>query len=194
MERQIYAHYDDEGIYVYQAFKSKIVEAALKKGTFGAGFNMERMTWIKPSFSWMLYRSGYATKTRQEAILKIKITHEGFLETLNHSVETSFNPHIHTDVDEWRKVLKNSPVRHQWDPERNLRLVKVDRRAIQIGIRGWVVEKYVEEWIMDLEDVTPLARQIHQAIQNHEPTLPTVPDERVYEISDDLEKRLSVAK
>ena len=81
-ERQIYAAYDDEGVYVYQAFKPSIVKAALDKGTFGAGFNMERMTWIKPSFGWILYRSGYATKTRQEAILKIKLTHEGFLKIL----------------------------------------------------------------------------------------------------------------
>ena len=77
-EQRIYAHYDDQGIFVYQAYKPSIVKAALEKGTFGAGFNRERMTWIKPSFAWMLYRSGYATKTRQEAILKIKLTHEGF--------------------------------------------------------------------------------------------------------------------
>ena len=123
MERQIYAHYDDAGVTVYQAFTPEIVKAALEKGTFGKGFNMHRMTWIKPSFAWMLYRSGYATKTRQEAILKIKLTHEGFLEILSHSVETTYNPHIYEDEYEWRSTLKKSPVRHQWDPERNLNSV-----------------------------------------------------------------------
>lgn len=192
MERQIYAHYDDEGIFVYQAFKPTIVAAALENGTFGAGFNMERMTWIKPSFAWMLYRSGYATKTRQEAILKIKLTHEGFKEILSQSVETTFNPHIYADVDEWRKTLKKSPVRHQWDPERNLRLGKIDRRAIQIGIRGWVVQQYVNEWIIGLEEVTELAHAIHTAVKNKRKDLPDVPQERVYDIDDMLQKRLGV--
>jgi len=37
MTRQIYAAYDDVGIFVYQAFTPAIVSAALEKGTFGAG-------------------------------------------------------------------------------------------------------------------------------------------------------------
>jgi hypothetical protein len=49
------------------------------------------MTWIKPSFGWMLYRSGYATKHRQESILKIKLTHQGFQEILFQAIPTSFD-------------------------------------------------------------------------------------------------------
>lgn len=173
MERQIYAHYDETGVIVYQAFKLSTVKTALEKGTFGRGFSMNRMTWIKPSFAWMLYRSGYATKTRQEAILKIKLTHEGFLEILNHSVETYYNPLVYKSEDEWRLTLKKSPVRHQWDPERNLKLGKLDRRAIQIGIRDWVVEKYVNEWIIGLEEVTDLAHDIHHAVKNNHKELPS---------------------
>ena len=194
MERQIYADYDETGINVYQAFKPSIVKTALEQGTFGAGFNMERMTWIKPSFAWMLYRSGYATKTRQEAILKIKLTHEGFREILSHSVETSYNPSVYEDEDEWRRILKKSSVRHQWDPERNLKLGKLERRAIQIGIRGWVVEKYVNEWIIGLEEVTKLAHEIHNAVKNKGSDLPAVPSERVYPVDKTLEKILGVSK
>lgn len=193
MERQIYAYYDDEGVIVYQAFKPAIVNAALEDGTFGAGFNMERMTWIKPSFAWMLYRSGYASKTRQEAILKIKLTHDGFREILSHSVETTHNPHIYKDEDDWRRTLKKSPVRHQWDPERNLKLGKLDRRAIQIGIRGWVVRKYVNEWIIGLENVTKLAHEIHTAVKNKRTELPPVPEERVYSVDEILQHRLGIS-
>ena len=193
MERQIYAHYDDAGIIVYQAFAPHIVKAALEKGTFGAGFNMERMTWIKPSFTWMLYRSGYGSKVRQEAILKIKLSHEGFREILSHSVETTFNPRIYKDEDEWRYTLKKSPVRHQWDPERNLKLVKIDRRAIQIGIRGWIVQKYVHEWIIGLEDVTELAHEIHTAVKSRQKDLPEVPEERVYPVDESLQHALGIS-
>ncbi|MEO0561522.1 MAG: DUF4291 family protein [Chloroflexota bacterium] len=191
-ERRIYAAYDDGGVYVYQAFKPSIVAAALAKGTFGAGFNMERMTWIKPSFAWMLYRSGYATKTRQEAILKIKLTHAGFLTILGESVETSYNPAVYTSEDVWRRALKRGNVRHQWDPERTLALGKHPmRRAIQIGIRGWVVERYVQEWIIGLEEVTALAQAVQAAKVARQP-YPVVPEERLYPVDDVLAKQLGV--
>jgi len=191
-ERRIYAAYDDRGVVVYQAFKPSIVAAALAKGTFGAGFSLDRMTWIKPSFGWMLYRSGYATKTRQEAILKITITHEGFRTILGESVETSYNPAVYDSETQWRDALKTSSVRHQWDPERKLNLGKhPTRRAIQLGIRGWVVRTYVNEWIIGLEDVTALAHELQHAIKTRAP-LPAVPTERVYPVDEELVQRLGM--
>ncbi|KAI1292145.1 hypothetical protein HDE_07077 [Halotydeus destructor] len=91
MAKQILANYDDEGIYVYQAYNKKIADEALCLGTFGSSFKTDRMTWIKPSFGWMLYRSGYATKPDQEVILKIKLSHKGFLSILEQSVPSNFN-------------------------------------------------------------------------------------------------------
>ena len=118
MTKVIYATYDDEGIYVYQAFKPSTVQAALEKGTFGQGFSLDRMTWIKPSFGWMLYRSGNATKSRQEAILKIKLSHDGLLSILRQSVKTTYSPDLYASVDAWKRALDASDVRHQWDPDR----------------------------------------------------------------------------
>ncbi|MBC7813267.1 MAG: DUF4291 domain-containing protein [Burkholderiales bacterium] len=194
-ERQIYAAYDDGGVYVYQAFTPETVRAALEKGTFGRGFGLDRMTWIKPSFGWMLYRSGYATKSRQEAILKIRLSHDGFLAILRESVETSFNPRVFASEDAWRLALKQSPVRHQWDPERLLNGYKhpADRRAIQIGIEDWIVHKYVNEWIIGLGDVTELAHAIKQAVDSGK-ALPPVPDERVYAVDDELSRRLGITR
>ena len=59
--RIIYARYDERGIDVYQAFKPSIVEEALRHGRFGKGFGLDRMTWIKPSFLWLMERSGWGT-------------------------------------------------------------------------------------------------------------------------------------
>ena len=192
MTRQIYAAYDDGGIYVYQAFTPSTVQAALEKGTFGKGFNLERMTWIKPSFGWMLYRSGYATKRRQEAILKIKLAHDGFLAILRQAVETSHNSDVYGSHDEWKQALDTSEVRHQWDPDRYLFGKKRERRAIQIGIRGETVRRYVSEWIIGLEEVTKLAHTIKRAVDGNEP-LPVVPDERVYPVDVELQQRLGMA-
>ncbi|MGW3630476.1 DUF4291 family protein, partial [Streptomyces sp. NPDC005122] len=36
------------------------------------------MTWIKPSFLWMMYRCGWGSKEGQETVLAVEITREGF--------------------------------------------------------------------------------------------------------------------
>jgi hypothetical protein len=190
--RKILANYDEQGVWVYQAFKPSIVEAALRRGTFDKGFSLDRMTWIKPSFGWMLYRSGYASKHRQEAVLKIKITHEGFLEILSQSVETSFNPDVYQSVHQWRLALARSDVRLQWDPDRSLRGERLERRAIQIGIRGETVQKYVRSWIIQLEEVTALAKQIGEAVRDGREDAPQVPDEIEYSVSQELQQRLGM--
>src|SRR5262245_19372278 len=62
-ERQIRASYTDTTIRVYQAYPEVIADTALKHGTFvSPPFSMNRMTWIKPSFLWMMYRAGWGFK------------------------------------------------------------------------------------------------------------------------------------
>ena len=61
-ERKIYAKYDDKTIRVYQAYNDVIADEAIKLGTFGEYFSLTRMTWIKPSFLWMMYRCGWTEK------------------------------------------------------------------------------------------------------------------------------------
>ena len=48
----------------------------------------------------------------------------------------------------------------QWDPERSVALDRLEYRAIQVGLGGESVGRYVDEWITGIEDVTPLAQEI----------------------------------
>ncbi len=189
---QIIAAFDEQGLFVYQAFKDVVVDAALEKGTFGRGFSLERLTWIKPGFGWILYRSRYATRRRQTRILRIKLSHEGFRTILEEAVPTTFELSTEPDRDAWSRALRLSEVRFQWDPERDLALRKTGRRALQLGIRGDLVRRYVGEWILGLEDVTGLAREIKAAIESGHDQLPEVPDERVYEVSEAIRRRLGI--
>ncbi|WP_210418562.1 DUF4291 family protein [Aliikangiella coralliicola] len=55
--RQVRAVYNDKTIRVYQAYNDAIANTALEHGTFlSPPFKMERMTWIKPSFLWMMQK------------------------------------------------------------------------------------------------------------------------------------------
>jgi hypothetical protein len=69
MTHQVRAVFTEKTITVYHAYPAGIAVPALKASTFVAPFKRTRMTWIKPSFLWMMYRSGWATKTDQERIL-----------------------------------------------------------------------------------------------------------------------------
>ncbi len=46
----IMAQYDDDSIWVYQAFSPAIAGEAAAAGRFGPGFSRSRMSWIKPNF------------------------------------------------------------------------------------------------------------------------------------------------
>jgi len=83
--RQVRAVYDENTIAVYQAYPPEIAEPALAAGTFEPPFGMNRMTWIKPSFLWMAYRSGWASKPGQTCVLRIRIKRSGFESALANS-------------------------------------------------------------------------------------------------------------
>eukprot|EP00930_Biecheleria_cincta_P057614 TRINITY_DN43515_c0_g1_i1.p1 TRINITY_DN43515_c0_g1~~TRINITY_DN43515_c0_g1_i1.p1 ORF type:complete len:228 (+),score=35.98 TRINITY_DN43515_c0_g1_i1:52-735(+) len=76
--------WDAEGVYVYQAFCDDIAEWALRHQEFGGPkFDTKRMTWIKPSFAWVLYRSGYGQKNGQTRVSKINISHKSLAQILS---------------------------------------------------------------------------------------------------------------
>jgi hypothetical protein len=164
-KRIIRAQYDDNTITVYQAYNNEIGHSAVQHKTFvSPPFKMDRMTWIKPSFLWMMYRSGWATKESQECILAIKIKHEGLAWALENSCLAKYDHTIHSSSKSWQQELKTSPVRIQWDPEKDIFLQPLPYRSIQIGLSGLAVEKYVSEWITGIEDITAHCKQIHKLL------------------------------
>jgi Domain of unknown function (DUF4291) len=164
-ERQIRAHFSDDTIRVYQAYNHLIADAALANGTFvSPPFKTERMTWIKPSFLWMMYRAGWGYKDQdQQRILAIDISREGLAWALAHSCTSKAPPSL-TKL-EWNRLKDESPVRIQWDPERDIHLSALAHRAIQIGLTGEAVGLYTREWIQKITDVTNLAHSIHRLVQ-----------------------------
>lgn len=171
------AAYSEKSICVYQAFAPDIAVPALKFGRFVPPFKMGRMTWIKPSFNWMMYRSGFASKRGQEVVLGIHITRAGFEWALENAVLSKFSPALHGSHEQWRHLLATRPVRIQWDPERDWRMrIIAGSRAIQIGLSGDAVVRYVNEWVVRIEDMTPVARSLAAASERDTPP-PAVPSD-----------------
>ncbi|MGB3444427.1 MAG: DUF4291 domain-containing protein [Actinophytocola sp.] len=162
--RKIRALYTPETITVYQAYPPEIARPALARGRFVPPFKRERMTWIKPSFLWMMYRCGWATKPGQETVLAVEITRAGFEEALARACLSHYDSDRYASHEDWSRQLKESPVRVQWDPERSLLLGALPYRSLQVGLSGQAVHRYVDEWLVRLTDMTPLVREIHERV------------------------------
>lgn len=188
LEKQIRAVYDEQTITVYQAYRKAIALPAVSKQKFVPPFKMERMTWIKPSFLWMMYRAGWAAKEGQEHILAIKIKREGFEWALANCCLSHFDDSLFSSHEEWKNKLRNSSVRLQWDPEKDIHLQNLNYRSIQIGLTGFVVQYYVNDWIVAIDDITPLCKQIHALVLDGkiEEAKNLLPLENNYPLSDEL--------
>lgn len=193
-QRTIRAMYDDDSITVYQAYRPEIAIAAVNAGRFVAPFDLNRMTWIKPSFLWMMERSGWASKSGQERILAIRMRRVGWEEALGMAALTTFEAAGASDFAAWRRALEEAPVRVQWDPERNIRGQQQDLRAIQVGIGRQIVQRYVDEWTLEIRDVTPLVRSLRRLLDSGraEDAQRRLPHERIYPVSDTLARRLGM--
>ncbi|HUZ35097.1 MAG TPA: DUF4291 domain-containing protein [Streptosporangiaceae bacterium] len=162
--RQVRASFTDRDITVYQAYSPQIADAVIAAGTFVAPFNRDRMTWIKPSFLWMMYRSGWAARPGQERVLAVQITRDGFEWALAHAALSHYEPGTYDSQQQWAERKQASPVRVQWDPDRSLTLAPISPRAIQVGLSGEAVSRYLSQWITSITDITPLAKTIHRHV------------------------------
>nr|BFE61353.1 DUF4291 domain-containing protein [Dactylosporangium thailandense] len=164
--RQIRAVHTATTITVYQAYNAAIASAAVAAGRFTGPFRRDRMTWIKPSFLWMMYRSGWAGKEGQEHVLAVEIRRDGFAWALEQAVLSHYDPDVHESAASWKRQLKASPVRVQWDPERDLHLRAVPgTRSLQLGLSGEAVRRYADEWTVSITDVTGLAHRVHELVR-----------------------------
>jgi len=181
--RQVRADYDDDSLIVYQAYVPQIADAAVKAQRFVPPFSLGRMTWIKPSFLWMMYRSGWAKKPGQERVLSIRISRTGFETALSRAVLSSFDPDVYSSHNQWRTALTDSTVRIQWDPERDPDGHPLAWRSLQMGLSGTAAQEYVDDWVRGIEDIT----QTLPARRNGTEPLPV---ERPYPLSGVIVRRI----
>ncbi len=189
--RVVRAACTDQTITVYQAYAPPIADAAVRAGTFVPPFSRHRMTWIKPSFGWMMQRSGWAAKPGQERVLAIEITRTGFERALAHSRLSHYEPATHDSLEAWAAVRDASPVRVQWDPDRSLAGERLSRRAIQAGLSGEAVHRYCEEWVNSITDITANVRNAAELLRARRivDAAGDLPEERAYPLSPGLARR-----
>ena len=178
--RHIMAQFDEEKIIVYQSYRSEIGHFAAKNQFFGGAFSLNRMTWIKPNFLWMMYRNGWGTKVGQEVVLAIHLKRQVFEHYLNEAVYSSYKTDIYKDQEDWKNAIKTSNIRLQWDPDHDPFGAKLERRAIQLGIRYEDIVKYAKEDILEIEDISEFVKEQHQYVLNKELENLIIPEEKPF--------------
>ena len=193
-EREIRADFDRETIVIYQAYSPAIAGPALAAQRFVAPFSFHRMTWIKPSFLWLMHRSNWGLKGGQEKILAVRITRAGWEEALALAVPTSFEPAVFRTATDWGEQFRSALVHLQWDTERSLRGAGLPHLSIQVGLSRHIIGRFAEEWTVGIEDYTPRVRKSYDLLQTGQADKAKrlLPPEKVYPLSPRLARRLLI--
>jgi len=191
---EIRAEYDADTISIYQAFSKAIALPAIKHQRLVEPFLVDRMTWIKPSFLWMMYRSDWATRANQECILKIKIHRRKWEYALSEAILTTPERHVYPNAAQWRILSDRAKIKVQWDPERDLRSQRLNYRSIQVGITPVLAKEYASKWIHSIYDCTSLVREIQNLVlmNKTEEAQKLLPPEKIYTVSPELQRRLGI--
>ncbi|MDN5395327.1 MAG: DUF4291 domain-containing protein [Chryseobacterium sp.] len=191
-EFEIRADFNKDTIVIYQSYNEQIAKSAVMNQKFSAPFSFKRMTWIKPSFLWMMERSNYGQKSGQECTLVIHIKREAWEKVLGKAILTSPEKRVYPDPGIWEKDFENAEVYVQWDPERNIKGNKLEYRSIQVGISRYLIEEFNNEWIVKIEDYTPLVKKILHFTKSgaYDKAKKLLPIEKLYPLSTELAHKI----
>lgn len=178
--RHILAQFDKEAIVAYQAYRPEIGLFAAREKYFGGAFSYSRMSWIKPNFLWMMYRSGWGTKPGQEVTLAVWLRRSFFDGWLRAAVPSGFDGSAFATREQWQNAVSESEVRLQWDPDHDPSGGKLERRALQLGLRGQALAAYGREAIIDIEDISDFVAAQREQVQQGRYGVLETPRERVY--------------
>jgi hypothetical protein len=178
--RHILAQFDDESIIVYQAYGPAIGRYAVEHGRFGGEFSYSRMSWVKPNFLWMMYRSGWGAKENQEVTLALRLRRAFFDSLLAEAVPSTWDRDLFATSEEWSRAVGRSAVRLQWDPDHHPSGAKLDRRAIQLGFRGSVVEAFGTRELVEVIDLSEFVAEQRGVLASRGASALLAPRERVY--------------
>lgn len=182
--RHILAQFDAESVVVYQAYNPAIGRFTAAHGTFGGGFSYDRMSWVKPNFLWMMFRSGWGTKADQEVTLALRLRRAFFDELLAAAVPSSWDAALYPTREDWSRAVARSDVRLQWDPDHHPSGAKLDRRAIQLGLRGPALEAFGRRELLEVIDLSAFVAEQRDALATRGVSALVTPRERVYTPAD----------
>lgn len=182
--RHVLAQFDAQTVVVYQAYNPAIGRYAAGHGSFGGDFRYDRMSWIKTNFLWMMYRSGWGTKVDQEVTLALRLRRTFFDALLAQAVPSGWDGTLYPTREDWTRAVGRSDVRLQWDPDHHPSGAKLERRAVQLGLRGRALEAFGRRELVEVLDLSAFVAEQRAVLAAGGVGSLVTPRERVYTPAD----------
>jgi len=138
------------------------------------------MSWIKPNFLWMMFRSGWGQKEGQEITLGLGIRREFFGGILAQAFRSTYKVEHYPTQEAWHAAVASWPVRPQWDPDHGPHGEALERRAIQIGQRGAVLEALGQRELLEVIDMAAFVAEQSERVRVRGSVELVTPTERPY--------------
>lgn len=100
-------------------------------------------------------------------------------EVLVASVASTFSASHHASHEKWQDAVVQSDVRLQWDPDHDPNGRCLERRAVQLGLRGETLRRFGQNELLSIEDITPFVIEQREYLKEGFKGLQT-PSEQIY--------------
>jgi hypothetical protein len=190
---EIRANYDRDTIVMYQAYSDAIADPAIRDQKFQAPFSFTRMTWIKPSFFWLMHRSNWGKKPNQTRILAVHIKRSCWEKALSSGVLTSPENHIHGSGSKWDGLFNKAKVHVQWDTERSQKGAALTHFSIQVGLSRHIIQEFVDDWVVKIEEFTAQVHKLNKLrITGDKNFAKYLPSEKMYPVPEGVGEHLMI--
>ena len=106
------------------------------------------------------------------------------MEILRFAVMTTFYKDIYGDNATWKRELEHSNIQLQWEPYHDLYGNKTDRKAVKIGVNGDMLQRFNNEWIQEIRNITPFVQEQQELVKADNIGKVRIPRERAYAPND----------
>ena len=96
------------------------------------------------------------------------------------AVISTYHEELGISKNEWQKLIKESDVRVQWDPEKDVNGNNLSYRSLQLGLRGQALYEYVNDWIVGLTDITDYVKELNTYRLEQKDITDLLPKEKAY--------------
>lgn len=141
-----------------------------------------------------MHRSNWAQKSNQSRILAVHIKRSAWEKALSLGVLTSPEKSIHGSGKQWDSQFNNAKVHVQWDTERNQKGAALNHFSIQVGLSRHIIQEFVEDWVVEIEDFTPLVQKLNKLRRTGDRNfVKHLPQEKVYPVPEGIGEQLMIS-
>jgi hypothetical protein len=132
----------------------------------------------------MMDRSGWGTKENQETTLALRLRRAFFDALLAGAVPSTWDRDLYATPEDWSRAVGRSDVRLQFDPDHHPSGAELDRRAIQLGLRGGVLGAFGRRELVEVVELSDFVAEQRDALAARGVAALVTPRERVYTPAD----------